>query len=153
MTRPGTDRQQIEWTSDLIRLEIMLWDRVDARLRHQHDLPLSFFESLHFVGATRGGLRVGDLARRLGVTVGGTSKLVDRIEQTGLIARELDPGDRRASRVVLTQRGRRTLRAARTTYQDEVARFLDPVLTTTEQQQFHGFVTRLLAAAEQGESA
>src|SRR3954464_5840177 len=91
----------VAWATDLIRLEIALWDRVDARLRESHELPLAFFEALLFISrAPRGSMRVGDLARALRVTVGGTSKLVDRIDGAGLIAREPDPDDRRASRVV-----------------------------------------------------
>lgn len=50
--------------------------------------------------------------RALRVTVGGTSKLVDRIGRAGLIARESDPDDRRASRLVLTTAGKRKLTAA-----------------------------------------
>src|SRR5438046_10040823 len=80
--------------TDLIRLEIALWDRVDARLRESHELPLAFFESLLFISrAPRGSMRVGDLAGALRVTVGGTSKLVDRIERAGLIAHEPAPDD------------------------------------------------------------
>ena len=53
----------------------------------------------------------GDALR---ITVGATSKLVDRIEATGLIRRELDADDRRASRVALTDAGRQALAAAST---------------------------------------
>jgi DNA-binding MarR family transcriptional regulator len=62
-------------------------------------------------------MRAGDLARALRVTVGGTSKLVDRIERAGLIARQPDPDDRRASRVALTAAGKRKLAAALKTYE------------------------------------
>src|SRR3954447_9955347 len=104
------NRSGVAWVTDLIRLEIALWDRVDARLRDSHELPLAFFESLLFISRAPGGsMRVGDLARALRVTVGGTSKLVDRIERAGLIARETDPDDRRASRVALTTAGKRKL--------------------------------------------
>src|SRR5258705_13664366 len=108
----------VAWATDLGRLEIALWDRVDARLRESHELPLAFFESLLFISRARGSsMRVGDLARALRVTVGGTSKLVDRIERAGLIARQPDPDDRRASRVALTAAGRRRLSAAGKTYE------------------------------------
>src|SRR3954452_20953188 len=100
----------VAWATELIRLEIVLWERVDARLRESHELPLAFFESLLFISrAPQGSMRVGDLARALRVTVGGTSKLVDRIDRAGLIAREPDPDDRRASRVALTTAGKRKL--------------------------------------------
>jgi DNA-binding MarR family transcriptional regulator len=135
--------------TDLIRLEIALWDRVDARLRGAHELPLSSFESLHFLSAAPlGSMRVGDLARALRVTVGGASKLVDRIERAGLIAREPDPDDRRASRVALTAAGRRRLTAAAKTYEAEVRSILDGVLRPEEQQRMSDYVARLLPSID-----
>jgi DNA-binding MarR family transcriptional regulator len=152
---PGGERPGgVQWLSDLIRLEIVLWERVDARLREKHDLPLAFFESLHFIGRPPGGgLRIGDLAQALRITVGGTSKLADRIERAGLIRREPDPDDRRASRVALTDSGRRTLAAAVKTYEAELARILDPELSEEEQRAMHDLVTRLLTATSDGEAA
>src|SRR4051794_23684914 len=139
----------VAWATDLIRLEIVLWERVDARLRESHELPLAFFESLLFISrAPRGSMRVGDLARALRVTVGGTSKLVDRIERAGLIARESDPDDRRASRVVLTAAGKRKVGAALKTYEAEVRGILDGALSPDEQERMGLDVTRLLASVD-----
>src|SRR5262245_13981061 len=147
-----TPPSRIRWLSDLIRLEIVLWDRINARLKEEHDLSLAFFESLYFIGHSRdGSLRVGDLARALRITVGATSKLVDRIEAAELIRRELDADDRRASRVALTDAGKHKLADASTTYEAEMATVLDTTLTADEQQGLHGLVTRLLAAANDGE--
>src|SRR5262245_24915315 len=147
-----TPPSRIRWLSDLIRLEIVLWDRINARLKEKHDLSLAFFESLYFIGQARGGsLRVGDLARALRITVGATSKLVDRIEAAGLIRRELDVDDRRASRVALTEAGKHKLTDASTTYEAEMVSLLDATLTADEQQHLHSLVRRLLTAADQGE--
>jgi DNA-binding MarR family transcriptional regulator len=143
----------VAWATDLIRLEIALWERVDARLRESHELPLAFFESLLFISrAPMGSMRVGDLARALRVTVGGTSKLVDRIERAGLIAREPDPDDRRASRVALTAAGKRKLTAALKTYEAEVAGILGGVLRPEEQQQMSDYVARLQTSIDQAEA-
>ena len=143
----------VAWTSDLIRLEIALWDRVDARLRRSHELPLAFFETLLFISRAPGaGIRVGDLARELRITVGGTSKLIDRIQRAGLIAREPDPDDRRASRVVLTPAGKRRLTVAVKSYEAEVAGVLDAVLGPEEQRQMSDYVARLLSWVDQGEA-
>jgi DNA-binding MarR family transcriptional regulator len=143
---------RVGWATDVIRLEIALWDRVDARLRESHELPLAFFESLSFISRTpRGSMRVGDLARALRVTVGGTSKLVDRIERAGLIAREPDPDDRRASRVALTTAGKRRLTAAVKTYEAVVGSILGGVLSPEEQRQMSDYVSRLLTSIDQGE--
>lgn len=144
---PSPDR--VRWISDLVRLEIVLWDRVDARLRERHDLSLAFFGALDALANAGGSLRVGDLAGALRVSVGGTSKLVDRIVAAGLIEREPDPDDRRAARVKLTTAGKRKRTAATKTYEREVAAIVDPVLSPEEQQQMHRLVTRLLAEATQ----
>jgi DNA-binding MarR family transcriptional regulator len=142
----------VAWATELVRLEIALWDRVDARLRESHELSLAFFESLLFISRARGGsMRVGDLARALRVTVGGTSKLVDRVERAGLIAREPDPDDRRASRVALTTAGKRKLTAAAKTYEAEVASILHGVLRPEEQRQMSDYVSRLLTSIDQAE--
>jgi DNA-binding MarR family transcriptional regulator len=147
----GAPLNRVGLVSDLIRLEIVLWERVDARLRERHELSLAFFESLHFISRAPGdGLRVGDLASALRVTVGGTSKLVDRVEAAGLIARGPDPDDRRAARLTLTRKGERKLRAAGVTYEEAVAAFFDPTLSSSEQQQMHAYVTRLLTAEREG---
>jgi DNA-binding MarR family transcriptional regulator len=142
----------VAWTTDLIRLEIALWNRVDARLQESHALPLAFFEPLHLISrAPASSMRVGDLARGLRITVGGTSKLVDRIERAGLIAREPDPDDRRASRVALTTAGKRRLTAALRTYEAEAGRILGSVLSPDEQQQMSDYVSRLLTGIDHGE--
>jgi DNA-binding MarR family transcriptional regulator len=147
-----TPPSRIQWLSDLIRLEIALWDRINIRLKQAHNLPLAVFEPLYFIEHSRdGSLRVGDLARALRITVGATSKLVDRIEAAGLIRRELDVNDRRASRVALTDAGKHQLADASTTYEAEIATVLDARLSTDEQQHLHDLVTRLLAATNDGE--
>jgi DNA-binding MarR family transcriptional regulator len=144
---PPPPSSRVQWLSDLIRLEIALWERIDARLRAEQGLSLAFFECLFFIScASSGSLRVGDLAHALRVTVGGTSKLVDRVEGAGLIQREPDPDDRRASRVALTDEGNRVLAAATATYEAELAAVLDSALSRNEQRQMHALVTRLLSA-------
>jgi DNA-binding MarR family transcriptional regulator len=146
MTQP---EGRVQWLTDLIRLEILLWDQIDARLKHEHGLPLAFFETLYMISRSNGtSLRIGDLAQRLRITVGGTSKLADRIQTAGLIRREPDLADRRASRVTLTAAGRHKLAAAVQTYNADLAATLDAVLSETEQRLMHELVTRLLAATK-----
>ncbi|MFN8050110.1 MAG: MarR family transcriptional regulator [Acidimicrobiales bacterium] len=111
----------------LVRLEIELWDRVDHRLRQDHDLPLSRFEPMEVMGRVPG-CRVADIAQALSITVGGTSKLVDRIEQSGWCRRTPNPGDARSSLLGLTRPGRRLLGAARRSFEDELERSLGVAL-------------------------
>lgn len=147
---PASSR--IAWLNDLIRLEIVLWDRINTRLKAEHDLSLAFYQALYFIGRSLDdSLRVGDLARALRITVGAASKLVDRVEAAELIRRELDANDRRASRVALTDTGRAMLADASATCEAEMATALDAALTVDEQQQVHTLISRLLNTAENGE--
>jgi len=144
---------RIEWLSDLVRLEITLWNRIDARLRDEHDLSLSFFWPLYVVERSPdGSLRVGEVATSLGLTVGGASKIVDRIERAGLLRREPDAADRRASRVALTDAGRRKLSTASETYEAEMATVLDAALSPDQQHHMHCLVRCLLKSAGVGDS-
>ncbi len=133
-------------------MEIALWDRVHGHLRQRHRLGLAEFEGLYALDAAADeNLRVGALARALGITMGGASKLVDRLVAGGLVTRVTDADDRRAARLALTPTGRRRVRAAGRTYEDTVATLLDGTLSTDEQLAMHGYVTRLLAALDQEE--
>lgn len=52
------------------------------------------------------GQTLASLSRHMLVTAGNLTGLVDRAERDGLVARKPDPTDRRATRVMLTPRGR-----------------------------------------------
>ena len=127
---------------DLIRLETELWDLVDARLRRDHDLALSWFEPMQVIDCTPG-CRVIDIAEALSITIGGTSKLIDRIEHAGWCARSPNPDDGRSSTIRLTRPGRRLLAAARRTFTDEVGVRLGEPLSTSELQRFTAIVHKL----------
>jgi DNA-binding MarR family transcriptional regulator len=53
------------------------------------------------------GLQMGELSRRMLVTGGNVTGIVDQLERSGLIVRTEDPADRRAYLVKLTKEGRR----------------------------------------------
>lgn len=106
--------------SDLVRLETELWDRVDRRLREDHDVPLSWFEQMQVMERVVD-CRVADIAEKLSITVGGVSKLVDRIERAGWCVRTPNPNDARSSVVTLTRAGRSLLKAAKGSCDDELA--------------------------------
>lgn len=57
--------------------------------------------------AATGPLRLGDLGRRLGITPSTLTRNLARLLESGLVERETDAEDARASRVELTDAGRR----------------------------------------------
>jgi len=58
-------------------------------------------------------LTVGALARAMGVTQQRASKAASELEELGYVRREVDPADARVRRLVLAERGREAVAAAR----------------------------------------
>jgi DNA-binding MarR family transcriptional regulator len=56
-------------------------------------------------------LRMSELAAQVSLSTSGITRIVDRLEQQGLVRRELCAGDRRATFAVLTDEGDARLRA------------------------------------------
>jgi MarR family transcriptional regulator, organic hydroperoxide resistance regulator len=131
--------------NDIIRFEIELWNAVDARLKNEFDLPLTHFEPM-LVMDRLPGCRVYDIATELGITTGGTSKLVDRIEASGYCRRLPNPADRRSSLLELTKEGRRLLTEAGVAFDDELERRLGTPVPERTLRQFGATLSRLRSA-------
>ena len=134
--------------NDIIRFEIELWNAVDSRLKSEFDLPLTHFEPMSVI-ARLPGCRVYDIARELGITTGGTSKLVDRIEANGHCRRLPNPDDRRSSLLELTPAGQRLLAEAGKAFDDELERRLGAAVPERTLRQFGATLSRLRAAGHQ----
>lgn len=74
----------------------------------QHDLTLGEFGVLEAL-YHKGPLLLGEVQRKVLVTSGGMTFLVNRLEARGLVERRDCPGDRRARHVALTEQGRRLI--------------------------------------------
>jgi MarR family transcriptional regulator, organic hydroperoxide resistance regulator len=133
--------------NDIIRFEIELWNAIDARLKNEFDLPLTHFEPMSVIDRVPG-CRVYDIARELGITTGGTSKLVDRIEANGYCRRLPNPGDRRSSLLELTPQGQRLLAEAGEAFEDELQSRLGAAVPERTLRQFASTLARLRAAGQ-----
>jgi DNA-binding MarR family transcriptional regulator len=131
--------------TDIIRFEIELWNAVDARLKSDFDLPLTHFEPMSVIDSLPG-CRVYDIATELGITTGGTSKLIDRIEANGYCRRLPNPADRRSSLLELTEEGKRIFAAAGEAFDEELQRWLGSAVPERTLRQFAATLTRLRAA-------
>ena len=78
-----------------------LWARgiTDTRPSHGNVMEHLAFED---------GLRLSDLASRAGITAQSMGQFVDELEELGYVERRPDPDDRRAKRVHLTRKGKRS---------------------------------------------
>lgn len=97
--------------------------RLDAELEREHGLQLTAYEVLMYLGdAPSQKLRMGELADRLLLSRSGITRLVDRLERDGLVARRRCDEDGRGFDAVLTSAGRDKLAACRGDHLDGVRR-------------------------------
>jgi MarR family 2-MHQ and catechol resistance regulon transcriptional repressor len=111
----------------------------------QHDLTVTEFgilEALHH----KGPLLLGEIQKKVLVTSGGITYLVDRLETKGLVRRENCPTDRRARYAVLTPAGSRLI-ARIFPGHAAVIGDLFSTLTAREQEQAAVLLRRLGTAA------
>lgn len=128
--------------SDIVRLEIELWDAVDRRLRETPGISMGDFDVMQIVERTPS-CRVYDIAEQLSVTVGGISKAVDRLERRGHVARRSNPEDRRSSIIELTSEGAQALAEARSVVDDELELRLGSVLSADSLTRLSSLIARL----------
>lgn len=106
---------------------------LDAELSAECDLPLGSYEVLlHLNEAPGGSLRMTELADRVLLSRSGLTRLVDRMEREGLIARQSCPSDLRGTNAVLTDTGRARLEAAAPIHLRGVREHLVDLLTPAE---------------------
>lgn len=85
----------------------------DRSLRDQHGISIVWFEALLRLSRSENGrMSMSDLADQLVLSSGGITRLVDRLEDAGLVAREACPSDRRVQWARLTPGGTRKLEEA-----------------------------------------
>ena len=88
-------------TANLIEVEIR------QRLRERFATTLPRFDLLAQLERVEDGLLLGELSRRMMVSNGNVTGLVERLVELGLIERNVLEADRRAVRVRMTAKGRR----------------------------------------------
>ena len=76
------------------------------RLEESCDMPLAWFGVLlQLRREPEGRLKMSQIAEAIVHSTGGTTRLIDRLEEAGLVERQLCPSDRRAIHVAITARG------------------------------------------------
>src|SRR5262245_45966905 len=100
------------WTN-LLRAHAATSRALSAELQAGHGLSLNGYEALHELSqAPDGRMRRVDLARRLALTPSGITRLLEGLEQAGLVARVGCASDLRVAYAELTDAGRTKLTQA-----------------------------------------
>jgi len=111
---------------------LALTDVLDAELEHQAGLPLRWYDVLVQLEDSPQGIPMTELAGRILHSKSGFTRLVDRMEQAGLVRRVRPDHDRRSILIVLTDQGTATMQHARQYHRDGIERHFSQHLTDNE---------------------
>jgi DNA-binding MarR family transcriptional regulator len=113
----------------LLRAQASLADQLERELLAAVGLPLAWYEVLLVLDrAPEGALRLQHLLATVLMTKSGVSRLIDRMEEAGLVRRAGCPSDRRGAFAVITDAGREKLRLAAPIHAEGIDRHLAQVL-------------------------
>jgi DNA-binding MarR family transcriptional regulator len=116
-TRSSRPNDASPLVEESTHLELRLWLRMvscsvkmesilSQRLRKEFKISMARFDVMSRLERHPGGLTMSELSRRLIVSNGAITGLVDKLAEAGLVTRHEDPNDRRSTIVRLTRKGR-----------------------------------------------
>jgi DNA-binding MarR family transcriptional regulator len=118
-----------------------------VRLEESCDLPLAWFEVLlQLRREPSGTLKMNEIADAIVHSTGGTTRLIDRLEEAGLVERQLCPTDRRAIHVAITPTGNLKFDEALRVHMDYLEEHLSSRLTCDERGELTVLLTKLNAS-------
>jgi DNA-binding MarR family transcriptional regulator len=106
--RPSDHQAEVRLWLRLLACTALIESEVRNRLRQQFGVTLPRFDLMAQLQRAPDGLTLGELSRRMMVSNGNMTGLVERVVGLGLVERLANPQDRRAAFVRLTPAGRRS---------------------------------------------
>lgn len=105
----------------LLEANAAVVSQVERDLEAATGLPVIWFEvMLRLARSPEQRLRMAELAKQIGLSTSGLTRLIDRLEEAGYVRREACPTDRRGAHAVLTEEGAEVMRKAVTPHLDSL---------------------------------
>jgi len=125
----------------------VLVEAIERRLAAADLPPLAWYDVLWGLErAPDQRLRMSELAQRVVLSRSNLTRLVDRLEDAGLVLRERSEEDRRGAYAVLTQAGRDMRRRMWPVYQSGIRQLFETQLSEAEADTVGQVLRRVLAA-------
>lgn len=122
----------LEGWESLFRAQVALLRRFKQNFRGA-ELALGDYDVLYNLSRFPGGrLRLHELNQHILLTQPSLSRLVERMEQRGLVRRERDPDDKRGTVVVMTELGVAMQHKVGREHADAIVRYVGGALTPDE---------------------
>lgn len=127
MSRPSGEERAI-WRV-FLECAYALIDILDHELQAEAAMTLRWYDVLVNLEEAERPVRMNELASRILASKSGLTRVIDRMEEAGLVERTRPADDRRAIEVVMTPKGEQALHAARRVHRrgiyEHFARHLD----------------------------
>ncbi len=137
----------------LLEAHATITQKLAAELEAERDLPLSWYEVLLQLNEAGGRLRMAELSGRMIIHKSSLTRLVDRMEDAGLVVREPCVTDGRGHFAVLTRDGREMFRRAAPVHLRGVQREFARHLTETDLIALQRILAKLPGASRADEPA
>jgi DNA-binding MarR family transcriptional regulator len=111
---------------------LALPDILDAELKAAVELPFRWYDVLVNIEDADEGLPMNEVASRILASKSGLTRVIDKMEQAGVVRRERPETNRRTVLVSITPHGLETLHAARRFHRDGIRRHFTEHLTDSE---------------------
>lgn len=133
----------------LVRAYATTTRALSADLQLEHGLTINDLEALLMLArAEEKRMRRVDLARVLVLTPSGVTRLLEGLEEAGLVARDTCPGDRRVVYAALTPAGERVLEEASSSHVGSIGSVLGAHLTRSELKELAELLAKLPGVLE-----
>ena len=113
---------------------LALLDVLDTELQAAVGIPQRWYDVLVHLEESPDGIRMNELADRILYSKSGFTRVVDRMEEAGLVRRVRPQHDRRSILVLLTDSGTETMERARLHHRDGIDRHFSQHLTDADIQ-------------------
>jgi len=115
-----------------IESALALLDVLDAELEHAVGITQRWYDLLVHLEESPEGIRMNELAERILYSKSGFTRVVDRMEEAGLVRRVRPDHDRRSILVVLTDNGAETMERARRYHRHGIEQHFSQHLTDAD---------------------
>ena len=134
----------------LLTAHATLVERIEQTLAAAGLPPLGWYDVLWELEKAGGRLRMRELARRVVLSKSNLSRLADRLEEAGLVAREASPEDGRGYDLALTRAGRAMRRRMWPVYETQIQQLFAAHLSLEEARVVGEALARAVKAARDG---
>ncbi|EHH09587.1 transcriptional regulator [Mesorhizobium amorphae CCNWGS0123] len=133
MESPADHGQDLRLWLRLLTCSTLIEGEIRRRLREQFDCTLPRFDLMAQLERAKAGMVLGELSKRMMVSPGNITALVERLVESGHVTRTVSAADRRVQIIALTSFGRAEFEKMATAHADWIAELFD-VITAREGQ-------------------